>query len=151
MTTEGRGFRFGGEQVEYFALTAQGRSGAGDDFWDANWIVCAVEVHAGGFRGQVGGMIRAEELEDFSKQLERLAENLGGEAHLATMEDWLDLRLTGDGRGHIAASCRLSDESGSRNTLECRIDFDQTFLPQVRRGVARMLEAFPVLFRDKMT
>jgi hypothetical protein len=151
MGSDVAGFRFGGDEAEYIALVATGRSSPdADDFWDANWILCAVDVNAGAFRGRVDGMIRAEELEDFARQIDRLVASLDGEARCTTMEGWLDLRLVGDGRGHVSASCRLCDHPASHNTLDCRIEADQTYLPMLVRGLAGLIQSFPVLFRDRM-
>jgi hypothetical protein len=105
MDSDVAGFRFGGDEAEYIALAATGRRKyIGDQsadvkqlaerqFWDANWISCAVDVNAGAFRSRVDGMIRAEELEDFARQLDRLVASLDGEARFTTMEGWIDLRL----------------------------------------------------------
>ena len=76
-----------------------------------------------------------------------LYERLGGEAELTTMEGWLTLRLTGDGRGHIEAECHLCDDPGHGNTLECYLTMDQTFLPPLLRQLAKVLETYPVVHR----
>jgi hypothetical protein len=100
-------FGFGGDEAEYIALVATARrkyigDQSGDakklaerQFWDANWISCAADVNAGAFRSRVDGMIRAEELEDFARRLDRVVASLDGEARFTTMEGWIDLRLAG--------------------------------------------------------
>ena len=142
------GFHLGGEHAEYIALNVSGRGYPNaTDFWDANWLICTVEIAVGAFRGWVDSMIRTEELEGFRGQLLRLHDGLHGEAEFATMEEWLSLRLIGDGRGHIEARCQLGDEPGGGNTLTCRLSMDQTFLPPLMRELSELLNAYPVLFK----
>ena len=35
------------------------------DYWDGNWIVCEVEISAGGFRGRFSADMRSEEFHAF--------------------------------------------------------------------------------------
>src|SRR3954454_9303348 len=82
------------EGGELLAITLLGRSHPGaSDYWDGNWVLAAVKVQAGGFRGSVGGHLRSEELADFRNQLARLQESLRGTAEFATMEEWLSIRV----------------------------------------------------------
>jgi hypothetical protein len=98
--------RLGGSEAEYISLTVNGREySTATDYWDANWLSCKVEIAAGAFRGNVDGMIRTEELENFNGHIRRLYERLDGEAEFSTLEGWLSIRLIGDGRGHIEARC----------------------------------------------
>jgi hypothetical protein len=141
--------RIGGEQAEYIALTVKGRERPDStDFWDANWLVCSVEVTAGAYRGCYDSSIHTEELERFYQQVGGLSERLVGEAELATMEGWLMIRLIGDGRGHVEVICRLRDNSASGNTLECRLSVDQTFLPPLLRQLATVMRVYPVVNRQ---
>jgi hypothetical protein len=141
--------RLGGEQAEYLALTVNGRERPdATDYWDANRLVCTAEVVAGAFRGRLDCSLRSDELEQFHQQVERLHERLDGEAELTTMEGWLRLRLTGDGRGHVRARCLLCDDPADGNTLECHLAIDQTFLPPLLRQLAKVLETYPVVHRQ---
>jgi hypothetical protein len=115
------------------------------DYWDGNWVTAAVEVQAGGFRGSVGGHLRAEELADFHAQLVRLQESLRGTAEFTTMEGWLSIRIEGDGRGHMACRCVVQDEPGIGNTLDCSLATDQTFTRSTVAELAAVIQAFPVV------
>src|SRR5437016_203711 len=111
--------RIGGETAECLALTVHGRQFPDSaDFWDGNWLTCDVEVAVGAFRGAFGRTVRNEELEQFRRQLEQLYERLTGDAALQTLEDWIDLQVRGDGRGHFAVNCRLCDDPVYGSTLE---------------------------------
>jgi hypothetical protein len=138
--------RIGGKLAEYIALTLKGRERPDStDYWDANWLVCTAEVAASTFRGSVDSSLITEDLVQFHQQVQQLYERPGGEAELTTMEGWLTLRLTGDGRGHVEATCRLRDPAASANTLECCLNLDQSYLPPLLRQLATVLKTYPVL------
>jgi hypothetical protein len=140
--------RIGGEEAEFLRLTLHGRSHPdATDFWDGNWLDCTAEVAAGAFRGDLRRALRADELEAFRQQSAVLHDRLTGEAVLDTMEEWLRVRVVGDGRGHLEASCRLCDDPAFGNTLDCRLHLDQTFLPAVLRQLDRALQTYPVIGR----
>lgn len=136
------------ESGEFLTVRLAGRSHPGaSDYWDGNWITAAVEVQAGGFRGSVGGHLRAEELADFHGQLARLQESLRGTAEFTTMEGWLSIHLQGDGRGHMECRCVIRDEPGIGNTLDCTLATDQTFTRSTVAALASAVQAFPVIGR----
>ena len=62
--------RIGGERSEFLAITILGRSHPdARDYWDGNWVRASVELAAGGFRGEVGGDLRTEELASFHRRI----------------------------------------------------------------------------------
>jgi len=130
----------------FLKITLLGRSHAGaNDFWDGNWIQAAVKILAGGFRGSVGGYLRAEELVQFLDQLSQLQKSLRGTAEFVTMEEWLSIRVTGDGLGHMECRCNIRDQPGIGNTLDCTLATDQTFTQTTISELAAAVEAFPVV------
>ena len=138
--------RVGGERSEFLALTLLGRSHAdARDYWDGNWVRVSVEVIAGGFRGEVGGDLRAEELASFHGEITRLAESVVGEARFTTMEDWLSIVLAGDRRGGVELSCEVRDQPGIGNALaRSSWRLDQTYLRPIGRAArARAVAEFP--------
>lgn len=117
------------------------------DYWDKNWISAHVRVRVGGFDGRADGDLRAEELVAFREQLAGLHATLTGEAVFQTIEDWLSVRLIGDGQGHIGAKAILRDAPGIGNRLEFRLALDQTDLPTALSSLGGMCAAFPVIGR----
>ena len=110
------------EGGEFLTITLVGRSHPGaSDYWDGNWVTASVEIRAGGFRRSVSGHLRAEELATFHGQLARLQESLQGTAEFATMEEWLSIRVEGDGQGHMECRCVIRDQPGIGNTLAKRV------------------------------
>jgi hypothetical protein len=130
---------------EFLTLCLWGHSHPdAEDYWDGNWLYAGIEVKAGGFSGSVGGQVRAEELVAFGEQLKQLQETLRGTAEFKTMEDWLSIRVEGDGRGHMNFRCVILDERGGRATLHCTLATDQTFTRSTLAELAAAVEAFPV-------
>jgi hypothetical protein len=124
--------------------TVRAHAGA-SDYWDGNWLNCRVAVAAGGFRGEYGASLRAEEFVAFRRDLETLYDALHGQGGFHSMEEWVDLNVTGDGRGHFRGTCRLRDEAGIGNLLECQVEFDQSDIPAMLKGLRRIERKFPVL------
>ena len=118
-----------------------------NDYWDGNWLACAIDVNVGGFRGHVDADLRAEEFASFRDGLQRLYNQLNGEATFETREHWLTIHVVGDGRGHFEATCQLRDEPGIGNCLAFSLAFDQTYLPAVLRSLEAILHRFPVVGR----
>jgi hypothetical protein len=138
----------GGEHEEFIQLTFRGYSHPGSEHYrDRNWINCTARAQAGAFQGQLDNMLLTDELERFRTQVARLYAELTGEAALHTMEHWLCLRLIGDGRGHVELRCRLLDHPVFGNSLDFRLNIDQTFLPALLRQLEAVLQRFPVVGR----
>lgn len=117
------------------------------DYWDGNWLGSSIDVHVGGFRGHVDADLRAEEFASFRDALRRLTEDLSGTATFETMEHWLTIRVSGDGRGHFEALCELRDDPGMGNQLRFTLAFDQTYLPAMLHELDAIVAAFPVVGR----
>ncbi|MGQ9607584.1 MAG: WapI family immunity protein [Thermogutta sp.] len=139
-------FAIRGEGRDFLAVSVLGRSHPGAmDYWDGNWLQATVEVTAGGFRGSAAGDVRADELVCFHGQLVRLQDSLQGTAEFETMERWLSIRGTGDGKAHIEFCCMIRDKPGSGNTLNCTLATDQTFVRNTVTDLAEVIRAFPVV------
>ncbi len=137
---------FRGNGGDCLTITLLGRSHPeATDYWDGNWLRATVEVAAGGFRGSVGGDLRAEDLVQFHDQLLRLQQSLRGTAEFETMEGWLSIRVTGDGKGHMGLRCSICDRPGSGHELHCMLASDQTVTRSALAQLAAAVHAFPVV------
>ncbi len=103
------------------------------DYWDGNWIVCEVEIAAGGFRGGFRADLRGEEFLGFLNETAELSRTLEGAASLTSMEGQIALTLTGDGRGLVRVAGEAVDVAGSGNRLQFGFGIDQTCLPEIAR------------------
>lgn len=100
------------------------------DRWDGNWLLSPIELAVGDFRGTITGAgLRGDELRVLRRGLERMHENLAGDASLDSMEQWLDLKFNCDSAGRIEVTGAAYDHRGSgANALHFSLQIDQTFL-----------------------
>jgi hypothetical protein len=114
------------------------------DYWDGNWVNSQIIIRVGGFNGNITASLRTDEFMRFKEELSRLYSTLKGRASFSSMEHWLTIHVEGDGLGHFEAECVVMDEVGIGNRLQFRLDFDQTELPGIVKGLEGILQAFPV-------
>ena len=139
-------FALHSDGADFLTVSVLGRSHLGTtDCWDGNWVRATVEVLAGGFRGSASGDVRAEELARFHEHILRLHDSLQGTAEFETIEGWLSIRGTGDGKGHIEFRCMIRDQTGIGNTLDCTLATDQTFIRTTVSDLGEVIRAFPVV------
>ncbi len=94
--------RVGGEEFEFLAITLLGRSHpAASDYWDGNWSAPSSRSPPVGSAARSRATC-ADEFDAFRRELALLGESLAGIARFATMEGWLSISATGDGRGHMS-------------------------------------------------
>jgi hypothetical protein len=135
----------GSEASEHVAIEVTRREfPEAADYWDGNWVYATVRISVGAFRGEYEALLRTTEFASFRGGLARLQADLKGEAAFESMEEWLQMNVTGDGRGHFVAKCEARDEPGTGNLLRFELHFDQTELPLVIATVDAVLAAFPV-------
>jgi hypothetical protein len=114
------------------------------DYHDDNWVTARVRVTAGGFRGTIDAAFLSEEFVSFLTQLRSLHTSLSGIAEFVTLEGQLELRLSGDGRGHIELIGQVADQPGIGNRLHFTLHFDQSQLRASIHELERVTAAFPV-------
>ena len=115
------------------------------DYWDANWLQATAKVQVGPFRARFETSIRTNELLGLRHAFQALHQSLDGSQTFETLENWISLDITGDGRGHFVAACVIRDDPGSRNRLTFDLTFDQTEIPELVESVETILEVFPVV------
>ena len=103
-----------------------------------------IRVRAGGFRGKAAATIITSELTKFLAELRQLFETLSGSAEYATMEGQLNLRLAGDGKGHVELRGEVADQPGIGNRLHFALQFDQSQLGSSIRELEKVTSEFPV-------
>lgn len=111
--------------------------------WDKNWITGFVKLKAGGFSGEFNAEFMTIDFIQFQEELEFLYNNLSGNANFQTLEDQVEIKISGDGLGHLEAECVVMDSAGFGNKLEFEIQFDQTFLPRITNQLKQITSKFP--------
>ena len=115
------------------------------DYWDGNWLQTIGRFSA---RGSVvtatGPFLRTPEIQAFGDACAKLHASLTGEASLDCVEPYLDVRLTGNGRGQVSAVILITPDH-----IEQRHEFheqvDQSHLPAIVAACARLIARFPVV------
>jgi hypothetical protein len=134
----------GGEHLRIVVLKrAQSES---DDFWEGNWLDCAIDVSAGGFQGAVNAPLRADELFAFRLALVQLQERLAREALFETSEEWLSIRVVTTAQTRYQARCELRDAPNG-NRLSFSLVFSREGLNAVVQALDAIQGSFPVVGR----
>ncbi|MGV3546071.1 MAG: WapI family immunity protein [Pedobacter sp.] len=111
--------------------------------WDKNWVKVFVEVKAGAFSGEFDADLMTTDFASFRNELEELYSKLTGTATFSTLEDQVNIKVIGDGIGHLKAECYVMDSPGLGSILQFEIDFDQTYIPNVIRQIEKIINRFP--------
>ena len=109
--------------------------------WDDEWIDAVVTIGAGAFRGEFHAHLLPGDFVRFRDQLRPLNESLVGSATFDTLEGWIQIAISADGKGQFHAACVADDEPGVGNRLTFGIDFDQTELPAILGGLDEICDA----------
>ena len=115
-----------------------------EDDWDRNWLKSIISAKAGAFSGNFKADLMTTDFETFKNELTNLYDKLKGIATFNTLESQVDIKITGDGIGHLKAKCEVMDYAGIGNKLEFEIDFDQTQIPKIVNQLENIITKFPV-------
>ena len=111
--------------------------------WDRNWIQTFVKVKAGKFTGEFKADFMTIDFINFKNELEILYSKLKGIATFQTLESQVEMKIIGDGIGHLKAECIVMDNAGIGNKLEFEINFDQTHIPKILNQLEKISIQFP--------
>ncbi len=120
------------------------RQGSGT-YYDDNWLTTLVMVKGGHFTGQYEAEFMTTDFECFKQELKSLYDNLGSHALFSGLEGQLELRLTGDGIGHIEVNVLAADQPGSGAHLQFSLEIDQTQIPTLIQQLNLITERFPTV------
>ena len=76
-------------------------------------------------------------------ELIKLYDELNGIAKFNTFESQVEIKIIGDGIGHLNAECKVMDIAGIGNKLEFEINFDQTHIPKILNQLEKINNRFP--------
>jgi hypothetical protein len=128
---------------EFLKLRILARPHSADpDDWSRNILRAEVSFGIGGLNGSVTGELFADELAWFTERHRALYDTLTGEADMQTLENWLDLQVTTDGKGHLAYRCVLVGYEPSYR-VEFELHTDQTFVRSALDQLGSMVAEYP--------
>jgi hypothetical protein len=116
------------------------------DYWDGNWLISPIIAQLGAFTAHVRAGLRLDELRSLKLGLERMHQELRGEATLASLENWISLTIVCRPNGTLAVTGTLNDEPDIGNVLQFGIDgLDQTDVPAMLSALAAIERNYPIL------
>lgn len=134
-----------GSESENLTIRVLRRSSDDADYWEGNWLFAEISVAFRSFRANVPASLWTTDFVQFREGLRHVHANLAGQCRFDTLEHWLTIDVTGDGRGHFEALCTLRDDPNFSTLFKFQLDFDQTELPAMIRALDRIVELFPVV------
>jgi hypothetical protein len=138
-----------GNDQDFLEIKFHRRTAANaQDYWNANWLHCTVTFSAGQHRRQSEWQLRNEDLARFLSELEDLNARIG-EAHLHTLDDWLDVRIIHDEKGHIVARCQVQEDPSGGHFAECQLPLELKDIPSLATQIREVLKRFPVIARAR--
>jgi hypothetical protein len=88
---------------------------------------------------------------NFNKGLRDLYDKLDGYANFNCLEDYLEIKVKGDGLGNFSADCIANDKQTiPGNKLEFSLEFDQTEISSLSNMLDEILDKFPIKEIDEI-
>jgi hypothetical protein len=117
------------------------------DYWDANWLVAAITVRAGGWKGKNDqAYFLTEELSRFKDKVELLAEGKLLDTEFVPMEPHLRIKLRAEERGGpITVSGTATDRLEAGNSLSFAITMDPACLQPLAERLAAVEKVYPTI------
>ena len=129
-------FQIGGTEHEFVRVDVVGSNGDG-------WLPSKISLSVGSFRGEFAADLDVWAFARFEKELRTLYESLKGTASFSTYEQQLELRLVGDGMGHVHVDGEAMDYAGTGNKLKFHLAIDQTAIPALLGDLAAISAVHP--------
>jgi hypothetical protein len=115
-----------------------------EDYWDGNWLNVRAQVEASGAMVRAEGpLLLAQELADFTKQLEKINTDLRGEAELRCTEPNLEIAIQCGSLGHVAVKILITPDHMTQSH-EFKFELDQSYLGALVIGCNGVLSRWPV-------
>lgn len=113
--------------------------------WSANWLKCDIAIKAGSFGGKYMANIRNIDFRTFKDELKFLRDKPDGKAIFNSFEEYLEVRIEGNGLGDYIALCRAKDKfSAYGNRLMFLLKFQKSDIPTLAGMIDDILKRFPL-------
>ena len=128
---------FGKETSEFITLVVPRDLSEKEPYLNFNPV--EISASCGAFNSHpITAQLMTTELIPFFQSLVQLMETLKGEAKLDSAENWIDLKIVGDGTGQLGLFCILKDEING-NSLQFSFALDQTYLTNIVKEIQSYL------------
>jgi hypothetical protein len=95
------------------------------------WLEGNLEIMAGSWRGRFRVWFHQGELRQFASDIEWLYSHLASSVELHPLEPYIEVRLSGNGKGRIVLEGKARDLLSSGTYLVFELEMDQTELPAI--------------------
>jgi hypothetical protein len=95
------------------------------------WVHATVSLELGAWKGRYAAQFHIDDFSHFASGVAALSSSLEGEALLSSMDGYLEVRLTGDGKGHVEVKGEAWDRPRWGTHLEFEFAIDQTYLSAI--------------------
>jgi hypothetical protein len=133
----GNSARISIKAIKYERAKADNNSGA-------NWVICNIIIDIPPFSGNLEASFSTEDFLNFERALAVLSASLKGEVAFETDEGALRLLLVIQSRGEVVIEGEVMSVGSARTSLKFRFLSDQSYLADLRQGIATVTAAFPV-------
>ena len=117
--------------------------------WDKNWIEAFVEIKALPFQGKYKAQLMTIDFEKFKQELHRIYNDLSGVTEFTCLEEFIKIKIKGDGIGHFNAECIAQDTTSfPRSRLLFELHFDQTQIRGMIKQLDQITKLFPIVGDD---
>lgn len=100
--------RLGSSDTEHLTISVIGRAHPdADDYWDGNWVACAISIVVRELSATLDATLRTDELARFRESLLNLDRDQSGLAVLTTMEQWITLEVRPSPPGQVGVRGEL--------------------------------------------
>jgi len=128
---------------DHIVVHILGRSSFNRGYFGGVFLSAEIEISAGGFRGQIGANLSADELSVMGADLARLYSFDSRGCDFRACDGSLRIKIDGDGLGNFGADCEAADRGG--NALSFHLTFDQTQIPEMIRKLSEVHRKYCVI------
>ena len=117
------------------------------DYWDANWLIAAISIRVGGWKGKnEQAYFRTEELSRLRTKIELFAEGKLLDAEFMPMEPHLQIKMRAEERGGpIAVAGTALDRLEGGNRLSFSMTIAPASLPALAEKLALVEKSYPTI------
>ncbi|HEY4474030.1 MAG TPA: hypothetical protein VI957_02625 [Candidatus Paceibacterota bacterium] len=111
-----------------------------EDYWDGNWLLATAHYNS---IEATGAIITTDEIRSLMQDCQKVLQAGAGTIDLACTEPYIQLHLESDTLGHLNGKIEITPDP-AKEVHEYRVEFDQSYLPNVIRQCESVLKQYPI-------